>query len=94
MFEYVILNIHSIKNNNNCRKRRFEGKGSAGDFEKSIAVFNDRLSKYRIQDTDQSVSCSFGFVCSRAETNGELIRLISQADKKLYEQKKQFILTK
>lgn len=67
---------------------------SAGDFEKSIAVFNDRLSKYRIQDTDQSVSCSFGFVCSRAETNGELIRLISQADKKLYEQKKQFILTK
>ena len=31
MFEYVILNIHSIKNNNNCRKRRFEGKGSAGN---------------------------------------------------------------
>ena len=66
---------------------------SAVKFEERIAAFNERLSRYRIQESDQSVSCSIGFVCSRAETHGEMIRLISQADKKLYEQKKQLILT-
>ena len=67
---------------------------SAEEFEKRIESFNERLSKYRIQDSDQSISCSIGYVKGKAENAEGIIRMISNADEKLYEQKQTLIPTK
>ena len=60
---------------------------SEEEFQRKLDAVNEHMAKYRIKDSDMKIRCSFGFVRSSADNTGELISLISRADKKLYEQK-------
>lgn len=57
-------------------------------FRRKIDEVSALLALRSVSGADCSVSCSFGIVCAQAETSGEFINMISEADQKLYEEKR------
>ena len=66
---------------------------SIDDFESMMAEINSRLEKFRLPGSERVIRCSYGYVKAKPANTTEFFMFISEADKKLYENKRMYSCT-